>query len=61
MVAGASLIWLVFNIPMLFLLNALFGMYGIVWSQVTADTLTVTLSLWVYRRYERGAAAEGFV
>lgn len=25
---------------MLFLLNTLFGMYGIVWSQVTADTLT---------------------
>ena len=45
--------WLVFNIPMLFLLNALFGMYGIVWSQVTADILTVILSLWVYRRYER--------
>ena len=47
--------WLVFNIPMLFLLNALFGMYGIVWSQVTADILTVILSLWVYRRYERRA------
>ncbi len=45
--------WLAFNIPMLFLLNALFGMYGIVWSQVTADSLTVLLSLWVYRRYER--------
>ena len=45
--------WLVFNIPMLFLLHAIFGMYGIVWSQVTADILTVILSLWVYRRYER--------
>ncbi len=45
--------WLVFNIPMLFLLNALFGMNGIVWSQVTADTLTVLLSLIVYRRYAR--------
>ena len=43
--------WLVFNIPMLFLLNALFGMFGLVWSQVTADTLTVLLSFWVYRRY----------
>ena len=42
--------WLVFNIPMLFLLNAVFGMYGIVWAQVTADTLTVLLSLWVLRR-----------
>ena len=40
--------WLGFNIPMLFLLNALVGMYGLVWSQVTADTLTVILSLLVY-------------
>lgn len=45
--------WLVFNIPMLFLLNQLVGMYGLVWSQVTADILTVTLSLIVYGHYER--------
>lgn len=43
--------WLVFNIPMLFLLNALFGMFGLVWSQVTADILTVLLSFYVYRKY----------
>ncbi len=43
--------WLVFNIPMLFILNGIFGMYGIVWSQVTADTLTVLLSFYVYRRF----------
>ena len=43
--------WLIFNIPMLFLLNTIFGMYGIVWSQVTADTLTVLLSLYVYHKY----------
>ena len=43
--------WLGFNIPMLFLLNALFGMLGIVWSQVTADTLTVILSFLVYFRF----------
>lgn len=43
--------WLVFNIPMLFLLNAIFGMFGIVWSQVTADTLTVLLSFYVYRKH----------
>lgn len=42
--------WLVFNIPMLFLLNTIFGMFGIVWSQVTADTLTVLLSFYVYRK-----------
>ena len=43
--------WLVFNIPMLFLLNTIFGMFGLVWSQAAADTLTVLLSLYVYWRY----------
>ena len=43
--------WLVFNIPMLFILNALFGMYGLVWSQVTADTLTVAMSFIVYFKF----------
>ncbi|MDE6664009.1 MAG: MATE family efflux transporter [Lachnospiraceae bacterium] len=43
--------WAVFNIPMLFLLNHFIGMYGIVWSQVCADILTVSLSFYVYRRY----------
>ncbi len=45
--------WLAFNIPMLFLLDRLLGMYGVVWSQAAADVLTVALSLAVYRRYER--------
>ncbi len=43
--------WLGFNIPMLFILNACVGMMGIVWSQVTADTLTVILSIFFYRRF----------
>ena len=43
--------WLVFNIPMLFLLNGIFGMYGIVWSQTAADILTVALSFYVYGKY----------
>ena len=43
--------WLVFNIPMLFLLNALVGMYGLVWSQSAADILTVTLSFFVYFKF----------
>lgn len=43
--------WLGFNIPMLFILNSIFGMYGIVWSQVTADTLTVILSFYVLHRF----------
>ena len=43
--------WAAFNIPMLFLLNHIIGMYGIVWSQVCADILTVSLSFYVYRGY----------
>ena len=45
----------VLNIPMLFLLNALVGMYGLVWSQTVADSLTVLLSLYVYWRFRRSA------
>lgn len=48
--------WAVFNIPMLFILNRLIGMYGIVWSQLCADILTVTLSFIVYRRYAKQLA-----
>lgn len=43
--------WAAFNIPMLFIMNAIFGMYGLVWSQLCADILTVTLSLWIHRRF----------
>lgn len=43
--------WAVFNIPMLFILNRLIGMYGIVWSQTAADMLTVILSYCVYSKY----------
>ena len=45
--------WAVFNIPMLFILNRIFGMYGIVWSQAAADILTVTQSFYVFRRFVR--------
>ena len=49
--------WAVFNIPMLFILNHFIGMYGIVWSQVTADILTVTLSAYVYFSYRKRLVA----
>ena len=45
--------WAVFNIPMLFILNSIIGMYGIVWSQAAADFLTELLSLYVYGRFKR--------
>lgn len=43
----------IFNIPMLFLMNTLFGLYGVVWTQFIADSLTVILSLIVYHRIFR--------
>lgn len=44
--------WLVFNIPMLFILDRLVGMYGLVLSQIVADTLTVIFSIYTYRRFK---------
>lgn len=43
--------WAGFNIPMLFLMNRLVGMYGLVWSQLLADILTVIVSLYTHRRF----------
>ena len=45
--------WVVFNIPMLFLMNAVFGMYGIVWSQIPGDILTIAASYAAYFRFVR--------
>ena len=44
--------WLALNIPMLFLLNAIFGMYGIVWAQATADFLAMLLSFYVLKKHQ---------
>ena len=45
----AVLRWAGFNIPMLFLLNRIFGMYGLVWAQVVSDVLTVIISYAILR------------
>ena len=45
--------WAVFNIPMLFLFRWLFGMYGIVWTQLTADIFTVMVTYYVYDRFQK--------
>ena len=45
--------WAVFNIPMLFLFDRIFGMYGIVWTQISADICTVIVSFLVYRHFEK--------
>lgn len=48
-----SIRWAGFNIPLLYLLEHFFGMYGIVWSQLCADVITVALSVYIYKRFER--------
>ena len=46
------------NIPLLFLMNALFGMMGIVWTQAVADILNVIISYVIYGRVMREIRAE---
>ncbi|MCR5432731.1 MAG: cation transporter [Lachnospiraceae bacterium] len=43
----------IFNIPILFLFDSLFGMTGIVWTQVVADLLTVIVSYIIYFRVRK--------
>lgn len=43
--------WAVLNIPILFVMNYVFGMYGIVWTQVLADVMMTIISLVVYRKF----------
>ncbi len=49
----AAIRQLCLNIPILFLFNALFGMAGIVWTQMTADIVNVAVSYIVYFRVLR--------
>ena len=56
--ALAVIRWAGLNIPMLWLFNAVFGMYGLVWSQVVSDIITVVISFTVIRRYMRRWEAE---
>ncbi len=44
---------IVFNIPLLFLLNHIFGVTGIVWTQATADFFTVIVSYIIYFRIRK--------
>ena len=55
----AMMRWLAFNIPMLFIMNAAFGMYGIVWAQLAADVFTVSLSFCMLHRYQKRFESEG--
>ena len=44
-------------IPLMFLMNALFQLYGVVWAQFIADGLTLVISFAVYRRICRHFSA----
>lgn len=51
--------WVMLNIPMLFILNHFFGMYGIVWTQLIADFINVVISFIILARFMRtGLTAE---
>lgn len=51
----------IFHIPLLFLLHACFGLYGIIWTQLAADACTLILSLFLYRRIVRQLKKEQLV
>ena len=50
---------LVFNIPMLFLMNRIFGMMGIVWTQALADCCTVIVSYIIYAGIRKEVKRDG--
>ena len=47
----------IINIPLLFLMNACFGLYGLPWTQFLADGVTLLLSFSLYRRVVRNLEA----
>ena len=36
------------NIPLLFLMRYLFGLYGVVWTQLLSDIITTVISISIY-------------
>lgn len=49
------------NIPILFLLNAVFGMTGIIWTQLTADIVNVIISYIIYANVMRKSLQMSFL
>lgn len=43
----------IINIPLLFLMNRLVGLYGIIWTQLLADSITIVISFVLYRKTMR--------
>lgn len=46
------------NIPLLFIMNHFFGLYGVVWTQLIADSITASISYYVYKRSYSGLLAK---
>lgn len=44
---------LILYMPLLLLMNTLFGMYGLVWTQLIGDTVMTGISFMAYYRFER--------
>ena len=49
----------VVNIPLLFVMNYFFGLYGIVWTQLISDIITGIISYIIYRRSFKKLMTEG--
>lgn len=45
------------NIPLLFVMKYFFGMYGVVWTQLLADGITLIISFTLYRKVYSGITA----
>ena len=46
----------VLDIPLLFLMDALFPLYGCMWVQPIVDTVSLLAAVWLYRRIKREEA-----
>ena len=49
----------VLDIPLLYLIDALFPLYGCMWVQPIVDAISLAAALWFYRAIQRGSAAGG--
>jgi putative MATE family efflux protein len=43
----------IINIPLMFLMNTIFGRYGVIWTQTIADSITLIISFMLYRQLDK--------
>jgi len=46
------------NIPLLFIMNYLFGMYGVTWTQIISDTITLIIGMTLYHNLYKKLTVE---